>query len=1020
MKKPSNTIWTDQQWQCICEENKNIIVSAGAGSGKTAVLTERVIRKLKEGVHINELLILTFTKAAANSTKNRIRAKLQEIPTLESELNLLDSAYITTFDSFALSILKKYHYLININKEIGIIDKGLLDFQKEKILENIFMEHYEKKDPLFLKMINQFCVKADNNIQKYILNMDNKLNLLSNKREYLQNYLSVHFDEKSIDKDIESYFNLIREQFNKIKILLNKMDYIDSDFTHQLQDKFLPLFNSKNYEEMLENINLDIPRVPKNSDEELKIIKTAVSKLFKEIKNSSKAKDKIKHEIHMTYETVQSIINIILEFDEKIFNYKKQLNVYEYHDIAIMAINLIKEKTEVQQELTNSFNEIMIDEYQDTNDLQEEFINLIAKNNVYMVGDIKQSIYRFRNANPYIFKNKYDNYKNDNQNLKIDLSKNFRSRQEIIKYINIIFNQIMDDNIGGADYIQEHQMNYGNKKYDLIDTVSDVDIYNYEDTNDFTKEEIEAFIIAKDIQKKVHNYQIMDQTKRNIEYKDIAIIIDRSNSFDLYKKIFSYFSIPLVILKNQKMNNDDDISIIKNLINLIMLTKKNQIDQEFKHSFISIERSFLYNEKDEKIFDYFVNKNYQDSHLYKNCFQIAQKLDYLSITDLLDEILDTFNYYEKLVTLNNITEYITKIEALKTAAHNIEKLGYSIEEFQEYLNHIQNNSTDMEYFVNTNVNAVKIMTIHKSKGLEYPLCYFSGLYKSFNIKEITDKFIYNKKYGFVVPYFEEGIDETIYKTMLKNDYIKEEISEKIRLFYVALTRTKEKMILIKPINTKLFIDKLEYRSFSDMISSIEKSLASKNQIINIDKLNLTKDYNKIKLTNYQNSISKTKSTILVNEIKLENKLIDENNFSKSLSHLITVKEAETLQFGTNIHNLLELIDLKNPNYNLLSLEEQKIIKHFLNHTLFNNILLATIYKEYEFIYTNQGNKYHGIIDLMLEYDNKIDIVDYKLKNIDDDKYIKQLKGYKKYIESISPKKVNIYLYSIYNDEIKQL
>ena len=188
--KPQNVTWTDEQWQAIYEDKKNIIVSAGAGSGKTAVLTERVIRKLKDGVHINELLILTFTKAASAEMADRIRKKINKIPELQAELNLIDAAYITTFDSFALSIVKKYHYLLNISNNIKIIDSNVILMKKKDILENLFLEKYASGDQKFLKLIQDFCLKDDSNIRKYILNINSKLDLLSNKEEYLANYLN--------------------------------------------------------------------------------------------------------------------------------------------------------------------------------------------------------------------------------------------------------------------------------------------------------------------------------------------------------------------------------------------------------------------------------------------------------------------------------------------------------------------------------------------------------------------------------------------------------------------------------------------------------------------------------------------------------------------------------------------------------------------------------------------------------------------------------------------------------------
>ena len=203
--KPKDVTWTSEQWEAIFEDGKDIIVSAGAGSGKTAVLTERVIRKLKDGVHVNELLILTFTKAAAAEMEDRIRKKIKKIPELHNELNLLSSSYITTFDSFALSVVKRYHYLANVSDNISIIDSGVITLEKNRIMDELFVELYKNRDDNFLKLIDSFCIKDDIDIRNYIMNISNKLDLLSNKEEYLRNYLDNFFNDKVIDDNINKY-----------------------------------------------------------------------------------------------------------------------------------------------------------------------------------------------------------------------------------------------------------------------------------------------------------------------------------------------------------------------------------------------------------------------------------------------------------------------------------------------------------------------------------------------------------------------------------------------------------------------------------------------------------------------------------------------------------------------------------------------------------------------------------------------------------------------------------------------
>ena len=662
--KPIDATWTDEQWQAIYEDNKNIIVSAGAGSGKTAVLTERVIRKLKDGVPVNRLLILTFTKAAAGEMKDRIRKKIKKEPSLKENLNLLDSSYITTFDSFALSIVKKYHYLLNLSPNISIIDTSIITMQKENIINDIFLEYYEKKEPKFINMIDSFCTKDDTDIKNYILTISNKLDLLSNKNDYLTTYIEKNFTDEKINKDIDEYTNLIKNNIEKINTLIKEISWLDAEFSLKLKDSVEILQDIKDYDDLITKLNVKLPSAPRGSEEELKEKKKEISETLKEIKELAhfENQEEIKESILKTKKIIEVIIEIMIELTKRTMLFKEKHNTYEFNDIAILAIKIVSEFSTAREELKEFFQEIMIDEYQDTNDLQEEFISYISKNNTYMVGDIKQSIYRFRNANPYIFKNKYDNYSTSPTDLKIDLNKNFRSRKEVVHNINTIFNLVMNDKIGGADYLTSHQMVFGNESYlkEKPNHSNDMEIYQYEYDKSigYTKEEVEAFIIAKDIIEKINNnYQVFDKETsrlRQAKYEDFAIIMDRATSFDLYKKIFNYFAIPATLLKDEKMNEETDVLVINNLIKLIIKIRKKVLDSEWKFLFTSIERSFLFETKDDEILKYFETNSFKDSLLYKKCFKLSQSLSYISIHELLDKIIEEFNYYEKYITIGNI------------------------------------------------------------------------------------------------------------------------------------------------------------------------------------------------------------------------------------------------------------------------------------------------------------------------------------------------------------------------------
>lgn len=1033
--------WTKEQSLAINEEGNNIIVSAGAGSGKTAVLSERVIRKLKDGVHINELLLLTFTKAAAAEMKQRIRKKITKEEDLLSELDMIDASYITTFDSFALSIVKKYHYLLNISPNVNIIDEAVITIKKEEIMNEIFENKYLQEDKLFLHLIDDFCVKDDKNIQKEILAISNKLDMLPNKKEYLSNYIEINFNLEKIEKDVNKYVDLIKKERDKIEGICNELSsYFDSDYMNKLYDALDKLLNANTYDEIKDSLNVSIPRIPKGTSDEGKKVKEKLSNVIKNLGKMCVYEnvEYIKNTILLTKDYIRAIIDIILEFDDKVNKFKFDNDAYEFNDIALLSIKLVREFPEVREEVKNSFNEIMIDEYQDTNDLQEEFISYISNNNVYMVGDIKQSIYRFRNANPNIFKNKYDNYSMNNGGIKIDLNKNFRSRREVLDNVNLMFNLIMSDLIGGADYISTHQMVFGNNTYineGNTDQNYNIDIleYDYDKDSGFTMEEIECFIIADDIKKKVEShYQVFDKDElilRDIKYSDFAILIDRSSTFDLFKKIFEYKQIPLNILKEEKMNNDKDVYVLNNLLKFVIKIANHEYDTTFKYLFVSLMRSFIINETDDNIFKYFLNNNFKDNELYKKSYEISKKINNISVNELLNIIIKEFDFYEKLITIGNIDTSIIKIDKILDMANSLGTLGYTPKMFSEHLDKLVKENYTMKYQVNNDFgDAVKIMTIHKSKGLEYHVCYFPNMYKRFNLGELNEKFLYNNKIGIVTPFFDEGIGETIYKTLLKNDYLLEEISEKIRLFYVAVTRAKEKMVVVLPnkdiddLDNEVVLkdEKKEgYRTLGDLIYSIRNRLDGYITKVELDKLQMSKDYNIIASGNFESSIEGTDTKLDVKNINISNIEIESSSFSKKMHELIDMETKNNIELGLKMHEILENTDFKNMTKLDNHFYQEKIDK-LVNSDLFKNIKDAKIYKEYEFIYVKDDTKYHGIIDLMLEYDDHIDIVDYKLKNVDDDKYILQLKGYQEFVRSNSGKPVSLYLYSIIDSVILKI
>ena len=1044
--------WTKEQQLAIDKTGTNIIVSAGAGSGKTAVLTARTMRILNSGTHVNELLILTFTKAAAGEMKERIRKSIKkgipDNPSLAKELELIDQAYITTFDSFALSVVKKYHYLLNISNDIGISDASIIDMQKVKIMDKVFDKYYENPNQLFNKLIYDFCVKDDKDLKDYILKIATKIDAFPNREDYLNSYMDKYFSNIYINECIEEYESLLIAKINEIDKLSYKLSmYTDSSFNEKLTEYLSSLLNCKTLEEIISSVNLlgRMPTLPKGSDDDTKKVranlKTSIDEL-KETINEYGTKETILESIITIKEYSKIIVDIIKDYLNEFHTYKEQNGIYDFQDIALLSIKVLKENESVRNELRDTFKEIMIDEYQDTNDIQETFIGMIENNNVYCVGDIKQSIYRFRNANPYIFKNKYDNYALENGGFKIDLVKNFRSRREVLSNINEVFNLVMDDVIGGAEYHESHQMVYGNTTYieeGMTDYNYDFQILEYEEDEDkkYSNAEIEIFTIAKDIKNKIDSkYQVFnkdDKVLRDITYNDFVILMDRTTDFDLYKKIFEYVGIPLTLYKDDKLNNSDDIYIIKNIIDYIVKINKKEFDTAFKYDYTSIARSYLFELSDQEIFNSFKDNDFTNNIVYETFKDLSNEISSTSITTLLERIITKTNMYEKLIKVGNIDSSIIRLSKLFDIANNLSNLGYDIYTFSNYLNELLSTDYDMKYSAtSTGSNSVKIMTIHKSKGLEYHVCYYSGLYKGFNISDLKDRFLFDNKYGIITPYFKEGINESFIKHLVRYHYLEEEVSEKIRLFYVALTRAKETMILLTPKieeeindldenNTIDITIRRKYRSFSDIMNSVKHKLIKYYKDINKEEINLSKQY----LYNNK-SLNKLETTTTedfeVIPIKIEETSpITQEHFSKTTHELITKEISNNMKFGLKVHETLEYLDFKNPNLELIDDNFIKgKIEKFLSHPLLSNLDNANIFKEYEFIYNDDNSEYHGIIDLMIEYDDKIDIIDYKLNNIKDENYLKQLNGYKDYISKISNKEINIYLYSVIGETIEKL
>ena len=486
-------------------------------------------------------------------------------------------------------------------------------------------------------------------------------------------------------------------------------------------------------------------------------------------------------------------------------------------------------------------------------------------------------------------------------------------------------------------------------------------------------------------------------------------MVDKRSSFETYKKILEYFSLPVTLYQNENIINQDDIYCFNSILKAINGYYNNIYDNEFKHAFYSLAKSYLFSYSDNQILQCIVTNDYKNNTIYNSLKSIVDELDKFSISDLFNQIIKDLNWYNKLIYKGEAKSSEARLAYLTNLAKSLDDLGYDLNDVIAYFKEL--NDKELEIVIpnkNSDNDAIKIMTIHNSKGLEFPICYFLGFDNTFNIDETKDNFILNKN-GLILPFIKNN---TKYHNIewfdYKNDYVKDEISEKIRLFYVALTRAKEKMIIPIDLNNKEKKNIEDVRCFSDFLVNIKDDLYKYTYHINKESLHINTNYKMYTKTHkLENNIKP------FNYIKIENNksVIETEHFSKKSD--VTL-DNNLLEIGTNLHNILFQLDFKNPDMQSLDNNTTYIINRFLNTPFLELEKSINIYKEFEFIDNNKK----GIIDLIIEYPNEYKIIDYKLSNIEDEEYILQLHGYKEYLSKIVNKPIKLYLYSLLKGNYK--
>lgn len=1033
----SEVKWTKEQRQVIDSRNTNLLVSAAAGSGKTAVLIERIIELVldeKNPIDINKLLVVTFTKLAASEMRERvskaIEKKLEENPEnehLQKQLLLLSGADITTIDSFCKDVLISYAHLVNLDSNIKVIDPSENEVLAKEVMEELFEELYENNDESFLRLVDWYAKKnTDEGLLQLLLNVNNFVNShpfpkiwLNEKAEffntntkdddfYLENYILDI--AKDVDMDLEFFELSIKNNLKKIEnypelekyidiynILLDALFVVKESLKNFLKDntKFDELKKSS-YEFL--NSNFGSFRISK-CDEEVKEIYNKVKKELDSIKLEITESlgalnldlENIKKESDLIYPYVRSISDVVIKFKEKFWERKQKFNYVDFADIEHLALeilvdidedgNIIPSKTALEYQ--EKYSEVFIDEYQDSNLVQEILLSAVAKdNNRFMVGDVKQSIYRFRQADPSIFMEKYENYYRveddiDSFNKKIMLYANFRSRKEILEGTNLIFSKIMKKETGELDYTVDERLNPmasfkesdenvgGAVEILLVDEKSDEE---YEDeiilTDEYSEDfeemksfKLECIKIANTIYNMMNNkenpFKVYDKNLddyRKVDYKDIVILMrSPSTNTKILEEVFLEYNIPIYAESTGGYFETFEVDTIINLLKIIdnpmqdiplisvmyspiynftstELSQIRLVDRELKFYELLIK---ILEDKDIEIR---VSLKEKISKFISDLKLFIEKKSLVSADELIWFLYKYTGYYNYVGLLDMGEQRKTNLMLLFEKAKNYEKNSYKgLFNFVNYIQKISLKSDVSEAkLISEEANVVRIMSIHKSKGLEFPIVFLANTNKKFNFRADDSNLVLHQKLGFGAVVYDMD-KKTSFNSIMKKKIEKfkknEQIAEEMRLLYVAMTRAKEKLIITGRVK--------DYENLKEEISS------------GIDERGNISNYKILKINNYLDWILSSIDNLSIYGKSL-NCLGREENFlgNEDLKFQLNVntKKEEFIEYQ-RIKEEVKTNKIISDNNSLEIKKEMRTVKEFLEDR-FNK----------EYVYKNVLNK----------------------------------------------------------------
>ncbi len=859
--------WTNEQLAAINSSGQNLLLSAAAGSGKTAVLVERIISRITDKVcpvDADRLLVVTFTNAAANEMRERIIASLEEKilknpqdANLSRQLVLVKKAQITTIDSFCINVLRNHFVEADLPPDFSVADPTECKVMLENALDEVINEMYDDEvyGGDFLDLMESYSNSKANDINFRGLLIS--LYYFVTSLPYPEKWLKMAAEKFSNSNDFENseYKDvLIKEahsecercisEYNVMINLAAKDGFSELEsFLIEERSYFENCININDYDKLRAVLNGIVfkgrPRASKNmqlmhidqiADMRQKIKTKRMGVLTEKLLNLTSAQQA--EAINKMYPLVCCLSELIKRLSDKFEEAKLRKNMLDFSDCEHRCLNILTkdgETTQIAKTIRDEFDEIYIDEYQDTSKLQEAIFSSIKKeNNLFMVGDIKQSIYRFRNTDPILFKTKRDRFSKDedSRDRKIILSKNFRSRENILDSVNYIFERIMSVESGEIDYNDDEKLYLGADypdtsvnpiSYETEVAIIDTKTLNENSDDDYDKIELEAIYCAKRIAELIKNeVQIYDKGEyRKITYKDICIVSRNvKDNAVILSSVFADFGIPCYAEKTGGYFNSREVEIILALLSVI--------DNPYQDlPLLTVLRSIIFNvssetlakirsvDKRNSFYDAMLQCAESDMEESAVCCEIIKEIEKfseksrrMSVSQLILEIYNRTGFFDAQQSFANGTIRKANLRLLYNRAKDYENTGLrGLYSFIKFIQDYKNTGNDLESakLTSENNDAVRIMSIHKSKGLEFPVVILFAAEHQFNLQDLRRGVLYHPEIGYGPKFVDTNLRITYNfapRAAVESVLYAQSIAEEMRILYVALTRAKEKLIII--------------------------------------------------------------------------------------------------------------------------------------------------------------------------------------------------------------------------------